>query len=107
MNRVEHDGAFQGYHIRCPGCDGFHRYRVGFHFLQVVPHPKRPHWQFNGNERCPTFSPSVKVHGPFWIEERQEWINFICHFFITDGRIRYLADCTHQLAGQTIAMVPY
>ena len=25
-----------------------------------------------------------------------------CHSFITDGRIQYLGDCTHPLAGQTL-----
>ena len=25
-----------------------------------------------------------------------------CHSFVTDGRIQFLADCTHPLAGQTV-----
>ncbi|MEO7016286.1 MAG: hypothetical protein ABI067_07055 [Leifsonia sp.] len=25
-----------------------------------------------------------------------------CHSFITDGKIKYLSDCNHHLAGQTI-----
>ena len=25
-----------------------------------------------------------------------------CHSFVTDGRIQYLDDCTHELRGQTI-----
>ena len=28
----------------------------------------------------------------------------ICHSFITDGKIQYLNDCTHKLAGQTIEL---
>jgi hypothetical protein len=27
-----------------------------------------------------------------------------CHLFITDGKIEYLADCTHELAGKTVEM---
>ena len=29
-------------------------------------------------------------------------INTVCHSFVTDGRIQFLADCTHALAGQTV-----
>lgn len=25
-----------------------------------------------------------------------------CHSFITDGKIQYLSDCFHELAGQTV-----
>ena len=26
----------------------------------------------------------------------------VCHSFVTDGRIQFLNDCTHALAGQTV-----
>ena len=26
----------------------------------------------------------------------------VCHSFVTDGRIRFLGDCTHALKGQTV-----
>ena len=26
----------------------------------------------------------------------------VCHSFVTNGRIQYLGDCTHKLAGQTV-----
>jgi len=26
----------------------------------------------------------------------------VCHSFVTDGRIQFLTDCTHALAGQTV-----
>lgn len=26
----------------------------------------------------------------------------VCHSFIRDGRIEFLSDCTHALAGQTV-----
>lgn len=29
-------------------------------------------------------------------------IPFVCHSFVTDGRIQFLSDCTHSLAGQTV-----
>jgi hypothetical protein len=29
-----------------------------------------------------------------------------CHSFITDGKIEFLSDCTHSLAGQTVELKP-
>lgn len=28
----------------------------------------------------------------------------VCHTFVTDGKINFLSDCTHELAGQTVPM---
>ena len=28
----------------------------------------------------------------------------VCHSFITDGRIQFLGDCTHELKGQTVEL---
>ena len=25
-----------------------------------------------------------------------------CHSFVTDGKIRFLNDCTHEMAGETV-----
>lgn len=53
-------------------------------------------WSFNGDYNNPTFSPSILVNylpdspGPR------------CHSFVTDGKIHFLSDCSHELAGQTI-----
>jgi hypothetical protein len=34
--------------------------------------------------------------------EGDERKTFVCHSFVTDGRIQYLGDCTHAMAGQTV-----
>jgi hypothetical protein len=28
----------------------------------------------------------------------------LCHSFVRDGRIEFLSDCTHSLAGQTVEL---
>lgn len=71
-------------------------------------------WSFNGDFEKPTFSPSVLVRGTQRItdEEHDLIINgehvepkpFACHSFVTDGKIQYLNDCTHQLAGKTVEL---
>lgn len=71
-------------------------------------------WQFNGDFEKPTFSPSVLVRGivPITDDEAEKILSgekiepkpFVCHSFVTDGRIQYLNDCTHELAGQTVEL---
>lgn len=79
-----------GYLFDCPGCKMPH-------VVYVTTHD-RPSWTFNGDLDRPTFSPSVSVQ---W-EEREE--SRVCHSFVRDGKIQFLGDCTHSLAGQTVEL---
>lgn len=92
----------------CPGCDGAHMVRTG--------DGPGPRWGYNGNPDQPTFTPSVLVRGQTWTppvtpENMAEWkrapweqakVETVCHSFVEAGRIRFLNDCTHSLAGQTV-----
>ncbi len=84
--------------FRCPGCDDFHQISVGT-------------WTFNGDLERPTFTPSVLVGGVQWGNDDGFYKpnhavpaggRIVCHSFVTDGRIQFLGDCTHHLAGQTV-----
>ena len=83
-----------GYSVWCPGCAEAHSLRVG-----------QSGWSFNDNVDAPTFQPSVlvtwRVPPP---REPDDPPDRICHSFITDGRIQFLGDCTHALAGQTVPL---
>ena len=68
-----------------------------------------PTWTFNGDGDRPTFSPSILVTtgravDPNFVLEAGDPPE-VCHSFVTDGRIQFLAECTHALAGQT-GLVP-
>lgn len=73
-----------------------------------------PNWGYNGNPDAPTFTPSVLVRGVQRLTEeehaaamRGEEVNpapFVCHSFVTDGKIQYLGDSGHKLAGQTVEL---
>lgn len=92
--------------FRCPGCDELH----------VVQHGAGdgPRWGYNGNPDAPTFTPSILVRGTVPITDDQrdrimagekiEPVPRVCHSFVTDGRIQFLGDCTHGLAGQTVEL---
>ena len=73
----------------CPGCDDAHR---------IIT----PRWSWNRSSEAPTFSPSVLCTATWGDEfggDRR------CHCFVRDGKIQFLGDCTHRLAGQTVEMV--
>jgi hypothetical protein len=95
----------------CPGCKELH----------VV----NGSWQFNDNYDLPTFSPSILVRGghyasswkngdPCWCTFNAEHPEQVskhecarCHSFVTDGKISFLSDCTHELAGETLTLEAY
>lgn len=95
----------------CPGCDQEHVVRV-----EELPGSGRDVWEYNGNAAAPTFTPSYLLTTHMWEppvtpKNLDAWraapwpqtkVAKVCHSFITDGRIQYLGDCTHHLAGQTI-----
>jgi hypothetical protein len=63
---------------------------------------------------APTFTPSIRVGGvqPLTDEEAEHVFSgekieprpMCCHSFVTDGKIQFLGDCTHALAGQTVPL---
>lgn len=73
-------GKFHGWMIFCPGC----------RFAHVFD----SRWTFNGDLSHPTFKPSYLSYGSDAHPR--------CHSFVTDGKIRFLNDTTHELAGQTV-----
>lgn len=95
-------------HFRCPGCESVHGITVD------APDS----WTWNGDVERPTFSPSVLVHphktlidatleGDALTAPENVTTTPLCHSFVTDGRIQFLGDCTHALAGQTVDLPPW
>ena len=77
-------------HFWCPGCDDRHA---------VLVNDPTNGWGWNDDLDLPTFTPSVLVdYGPLGYAGKPRR----CHSFVTDGRIQFLGDCTHNLAGQTV-----
>ena len=75
---------WRGIAFWCPGCDGVH-------VVKISPGG----WTFDGNTDAPTFSPSILVTGGSNDKSR-------CHSFVRAGKIEFLSDCTHALAGTTV-----
>ncbi|SHF03280.1 hypothetical protein SAMN02745157_1480 [Kaistia soli DSM 19436] len=69
----------------CPGCRTEHVVRLKTH--------GGPH-EWDGNAKAPTLTPSILYPGA-------------CHSFVTNGRIQFLGDCAHELAGQTVDLPPW
>ena len=84
----DQDGSPWGWKFFCPGCKCYHSFET---------EGNRDHnWQFNGDIEKPTFTPSLKV--TMYNPKR------VCHLSVQGGKIKYLSDCYHSLAEQTIEM---
>lgn len=114
--RILKDGSLSFY---CPGCKGYHTVTTG--------RKEHPVWSFDENYENPTFSPSILVRSGHYVPghkkdddiEEECWCKYnkanpekaapftcgICHSFVKNGKIQYLNDCTHELAGKTIDMI--
>ena len=88
--KMAKDGTDDMVLFECPGC--------GFPHSVYVNTSVHPCWTWNGSLDSPTFSPSIKVTYP-WGDPP---VDKVCHSFVTDGKIQFLGNCTHSLAGQTV-----
>lgn len=52
-------------------------------------------WTWDGDTEAPTLRPSVLTRNH----------EFRCHSWINDGKARFLDDCSHELAGQTVDLL--
>jgi hypothetical protein len=48
----------------------------------------------------PTFEPSILIS----IGNGPDAPRLVCHSFVREGKIQFLGDCTHELAGQTVPL---
>lgn len=83
----------------CPGCGDNHTVNTD-------------RWHWNGSLDRPTLDPSLLVRtGHYtsswkpgdscWCGKGYEFSCYRCHSFVKDGRIEFLSDCSHALAGKT------
>lgn len=94
MAKLEKQSDKKGmYLFWCPG------YKCAHYIATAKNDCGFPVWNWNGDNENPTVIPSIKVTYP-----TPEKMN-ICHSFIRNGKIEYLSDCTHELAGKTVDMI--
>lgn len=84
------DGSFHGWMFECPGCKRWHVLDARWTFL-------------NADENKPSFSPSYLARS----NQGDPPVETICHLFVTDGRLYFLGDSTHELSGKAADMIPW
>ena len=77
---IRRNGKIVQYYFWCPGCDCVHGFGRS--------------WEFNGDLERPTIQPSL-----LRMDNKRETL---CHFFIREGKIRFLEDSKHELAGKEV-----
>lgn len=100
-------GGIAGYSFKCPGCGHTH-------MVNTVKYDNHDAWGFNGDVDKPTFTPSILSqyrHPKGYSNDNPApkgydgpYVTDICHSFVTDGSIKFLSDCTHELAGKTVEL---
>lgn len=55
-----------------------------------------PNWTWNGDIELPSLMPSIRTRGES---------DSLCHSWVRDGTVQFLADSTHELAGQTVDLL--
>ena len=95
MFRTTKNEVGRGIVFWCPGCKMAHRI--------VVDSPDGWTW----NEATLSMWPSLLVYDRKKFDETGKIVDLPrCHSFIRDGVWEFLGDCTHELAGQKVSMVP-
>ncbi len=92
MDLTNNDNVVTHIAIFCPACKMTHAFDL-------------VRWQFNGNYKSPTFTPSMLVNGKIDLKKHPNMKR--CHSFVTDGKIKYLGDCTHDMKNQTVELDVY
>ena len=72
----------------CPGCEEAHVIDL--------------RWNFNDDYKKPTADPSLRVLD---IDNNGMEIGTKCHLLVENGKLTYLMDSQHKLAGHTVEMV--
>lgn len=94
---IIHEIADKHYAFWCEGCDESHQFTDQWEFNHDFDKPTLNPSYLTWNDPNPNVDPKNDPDGKY----RN---GFRCHSFIRDGMIQYLDDCTHALAGQTVAM---
>jgi len=89
----------------CPGCGRTH----------VIPvnETARPRWDWNGQVDAVTLTPSILAtwnepsDDPELFDDPAHDQRHICHSYVRDGYIEFLADCSHSLSGQTVQLTAF
>ncbi len=92
-----------GWMINCPCA------KCGWH---EFPKKGRPgaSWTFNGDLIRPTFTPSMnQCLNPYGKDHNPDahLHDFRCHFIVTDGRMSFCGDCSHELKNTVCDMIPF
>jgi Family of unknown function (DUF6527) len=61
-------------------------------------------WGWNDDADVPTFTPSVLTKYNRSDAGQNGPPPAVCHLYVTNGRLLYLGDCTHAMAGKTVDM---
>lgn len=119
-NVQDGDERYEALLFWCPGCQHIdtedQQPRGGLHLLPVNSPQTKPQWDWDRNLEKPTLHPSILTRGVQWGEDETFYRpnhsrvakggETICHSWLRGGVFEFLADSTHNLAGQHVVLPP-
>lgn len=66
--------------------------------LPLCKNGSHPCWNWNGDVEKPTLTPSILTSIDLPKGKK------VSHFFVKDGMVEFLGDCTHEHAGKTLPL---
>ena len=86
----------------CPACLHVHQFYIHSGYTGMKPTGVPGDiWEFNGDYENPTFTPSMGHNMKGHPGHPR------CHSWLRDGQWHFQGDCTHEMAGQTVAVIPF
>ena len=72
-------------------------------------------WTWNGDTEKPTLRPSIRTEGMREMTDEEvakalagetfDIESIICHTWVNDGKVQFLDDCSHELAGSVVDLL--
>lgn len=85
----EHNPEYRALVWHCVGCGETH-------ICQIEGVKEHARWTWDGSLTAPTLLPSVLKRSG----------RRVCHSFVEKGVVRFLPDCSHDIAGLRVRMLP-
>lgn len=100
-----------GGHVACSPAEATH---LVLNMPGPIPHRLLPvmiggtrrgtgNWTWNGDTERPTLKPSISTITTMRVYGEIKEVR--CHTFVNDGKVQFLGDCTHELAGTTVDLL--
>jgi len=89
IKKLKYEDDTIQYAFMCPGCNILHHFNTN--------------WKYDEDFENPTVKPSLLWKGMV-DDGNGGWKKAKCHSYITEGKIKFLHDCSHSMKSTTVEL---